>query len=255
MVLLHALGSSQRAWDPVLPRLTKHFEVFTVDLPGFGDSPCLPWPTTPTPHAIALQICEFLADVDIRNPHLVGNSLGGWIALEIARQQPVQSLTLLSPAGLWGDRPPRYAIASLRLSRWLSRKGGRPLDSVLATRVGRTLVLGQTHGRPWRLTTEQARRTISAMAAAPGFDSALSASDGIGFLGGAAITAPTTVAFGTRDFVLPRPASRRRTELPPAFISRQLPGCGHLPMFDAPDLVADLILHSALDDRRAVEPR
>src|SRR5512139_1270545 len=51
LVLLHPLGSDRRVWEPVLPRLARHFEVIALDLPGFGDSPALPERTEATPAA------------------------------------------------------------------------------------------------------------------------------------------------------------------------------------------------------------
>lgn len=49
LVLLHGLGSSRHAWDPVIPALAEQFEVLAIDLPGFGDSEPLPQ-SGPTPH-------------------------------------------------------------------------------------------------------------------------------------------------------------------------------------------------------------
>ena len=51
MVLLHLLGSSRQAWDPVAPALARHFDVIAVDLPGFGES--APLPGEPSPAALA----------------------------------------------------------------------------------------------------------------------------------------------------------------------------------------------------------
>ena len=101
LVLLHGLGSSRHAWDPVIPALAEQFEVLAVDLPGFGDSEPLPPPVEPTPAALAAAVAGLLDDLGITAPHIAGNSLGGWVALELARIRPPASVTLLSPAGLW----------------------------------------------------------------------------------------------------------------------------------------------------------
>jgi pimeloyl-ACP methyl ester carboxylesterase len=97
-VLLHALGSSRHVWEPVIAALSDHFDVIAVDLPGFGGSPPLPGTVTPTPAALAAAIADALDTTGVRRPHVVGNSLGGWIALELAALRPLASLTLLSPA-------------------------------------------------------------------------------------------------------------------------------------------------------------
>src|SRR4029077_15811232 len=59
-------------------------------------------------------VAGFLDEAGVTAPHVVGNSLGGWVALELATICPVTTLTLLSPAGLWRSRTPRYAPAPPR---------------------------------------------------------------------------------------------------------------------------------------------
>lgn len=122
LVLLHGLGSSRHAWDPVIPALAEQFEVLAIDLPGFGDSEPLPWPVEPTPAALAAAAAGFLDDLGITAPHIAGNSLGGWVALELARIRPPASVTLLSTAGQWRGDAPLYGLTSLRASRWLARR-------------------------------------------------------------------------------------------------------------------------------------
>ena len=105
LVLLHPLGSSRAAWDAIVPALAERFDVIAVDLPGFGASAPLPagidraQPSWPGRRGM-------LDDLRIDRPHLAGNSLGGWVAMELAKTRPVRSVTLLSPAGLWRAAPP-----------------------------------------------------------------------------------------------------------------------------------------------------
>lgn len=56
LVLLHALGLSRRAWDPVIPTLSEQFDVIAADLPGFGESSPLPPSTEPAPAALAAAV-------------------------------------------------------------------------------------------------------------------------------------------------------------------------------------------------------
>jgi len=88
MVLLHGLGFSRRSWDPVVPALAEHFDVLAVDLPGFGNSPALAG-VTPVPAALAATVAGLLDDLGIGSAHIVGNSLGGWVALELAQIRAV----------------------------------------------------------------------------------------------------------------------------------------------------------------------
>jgi pimeloyl-ACP methyl ester carboxylesterase len=245
LVLLHGLGMSRRAWDPVVAALAEHFDVIAVDLPAFGDSAPLPAGVEPAPAALAATVDDLLDDLGISDPHIVGNSLGGWVALELAELRPVASLTLLSPAGLWRDRTPIYDRATLRASRWLARHAGGLLCRLVRFRAARVLILGQTHGRPMHMTAEHARTTIRALGRCPGFDATLRATTHRSYRAGSALDAPITVAFGSRDLVLLRRQSRHLDQLPPETQVRDLPGCGHVPMSDDPNSVVALITATA----------
>jgi pimeloyl-ACP methyl ester carboxylesterase len=245
LVLLHALGSSRSCWAPVVPALAERFEVVTVDLPGFGGSAPLPAGVEPSPARLAESVADLLDDLGIDGPHVVGNSLGGWIGLELAAMRPLASLTLLAPAGLWRRGTPLYCLASLRLSRWASRHATGMLSRLVAHPLGRILVLGQTHGRPTRVTPERARAEISALGTAPGFEGALAATAHRHYGPGPDLETPVTVAIGSRDLVLLPHQSRHLDQLPPGTRSAALPGCGHLPMSDDPAAVVDLITASA----------
>jgi pimeloyl-ACP methyl ester carboxylesterase len=245
LVLLHGIGMSRRAWDPVIPALAEHFDVIAVDLPGFGDSPAPALPAELDPATIAAAVAELLDGLAVTAPHLVGNSLGGWTALELAAQRPAVSVTLLSPAGLWRKHTPLYCRVSLRATRWLACRLGRPLSRLVSWRVGRILVLGQTHGRPGKVAADDARRTIRAMATCPGFESALHATARRRYVASAPIGCPVTVAFGSRDWLLRPRQSRHLDELPALSRVAVLPRCGHVPMADDPAAVAALITSAA----------
>jgi len=240
LVLLHGLGSARQAWNPVLPALADQFDVIAIDLPGFGESDPLPVEVVPHPAVLAKSVARLLDDLGITRPHVVGNSLGGWVALELAAIRPVASLTLLSPAGLWRGRAPLYNRVSLRATRWFASHATGLLSRLMRYRLARVLVLGQTHGRPARTGAQYARMAVRAMGTCPGFEAAMRATEPRGYLAGPAIDAPVTVAFGSRDLLL-RAASRRLDELPPGTRVETLPGCGHVPMADDPSAVVALI--------------
>jgi pimeloyl-ACP methyl ester carboxylesterase len=253
LLLLHALGASRRSWDPVLPALAERFDVLAVDLPGFGAS--APLPTEPTPARLASAVGKLLDDLGIAEPHVAGNSLGGWVALELAAQRPVASLTLFAPAGLWRRGTPRYCRVSLRTAKWLVDHAGGLLSALMRSRGARILVLGQTHGRPARLTAEQARRAIADLRRCPGFASAYAATLPRRYDPPAPLDVPTSVAYGTRDRILLRRQSRDITRLPPRTRVHSLPGCGHLPMADDPDAVTAVITGTAASARPSRDRR
>jgi pimeloyl-ACP methyl ester carboxylesterase len=244
LVLLHALGLSSRAWDPVLPALASRFDVIAVDLPGFGDSAPLYGQAEVPPAKLAESVADLLDDLGVTAPHLAGNSLGGWVALELAARRPVASITLCSPAGLWRRNTPLYDRVSLRASRWLARRATASLSRLVNYRLGRILVLGQTHGRPTRLTAGYARAAVESLGRCPGFEAALAGTARRRYLATTPITAPVTVAFGSRDLLLRHPA-RRLDQLPPHTQAEVLPGCGHVPIADDPVAVAALITRTA----------
>jgi pimeloyl-ACP methyl ester carboxylesterase len=251
LILLHALGLSRHSWDPVVPALSKHFDVIAVDLPGCGDSPMMPPDVEPRPAALAAAVAGLLDELHIEAPHIAGNSLGGWVALELAGIHKMASLTLLSPAGLWRHSTPLYCLISLRATRWLCRHAARLLGHLVNHRLGRVLVLGQSHGRAASLSPDYAHATIRTMAACPGFDSVLSATAKRHYVAEPPVEVPVTIAFGSRDLVLLSNNARYLGELPPGTSVRPLPGCGHIPMTDDPNAVAALISSAVLSDKDA----
>lgn len=96
----------------MLPRLEERFEVLAVDLPGFGRSEPLPPGVDSTPDALADAVEDELARAGFDSAHIVGNSLGGWIALELARRGRALTVTAISPAGLQHRREKTGAPAS-----------------------------------------------------------------------------------------------------------------------------------------------
>jgi pimeloyl-ACP methyl ester carboxylesterase len=248
LVLLHGLGLSRQSWNPVIALLEESFDVIAIDLPGFGESAPLSPDAEPHPAAIAAVVAMTLSSLDIDLPHVVGNSLGGWVALELAALTPVSSITLLSPAGLWRERTPRYNRVSLTMVRALARFGRPVLHRLVGNGLARWVIFRQFVGRPVQLSPAQARQAISDLATAPGFRATLRATLRRAYLGGAPIEVPVCVSFGTRDLVLLPHQSRHLDQLPSHTRLLSLAGTGHVPMTDDPLAVASLIAHTAHPD-------
>ena len=107
LVLVHGLGSAGTIWKSLLPGLTRRFTVYAIDLPGHGEAD-LADNEKYDPKSLGQMILEFMEKVHgVRTLHVAGNSLGGWIALEMAALAPdrVASVTALAPAGLWFEAP------------------------------------------------------------------------------------------------------------------------------------------------------
>ena len=244
LVLLHGFGSSRRSWDPVVPALVDRRDVIAIDLPGHGDSAPSPRRKS-SPADFAVRVSELLDDLGLESAHFGGNSLGGWVALELAKQGRARSVTAFSPAGLWARTAPAYIRASLRQSRLNSRIIRRLAPNAPRTRLARALFFAQVSAHPTKVPYELGRRAVHDMATVSGFRRTLRGIERRRFEDGAQITVPVTVVFGVGDQVLLPRSARHRDQLPPSTRWIDLPGFGHLPMLDDPPTVARLLLEGS----------
>jgi pimeloyl-ACP methyl ester carboxylesterase len=241
LVLLHGTGSRRGVWDPVIERLSRERRTFAIDLPGFGDSP--PDGFEPNVEGYVARLRAWFAEQGLERPHVAGNSMGGGIALELARAGLVASVTAISPVGFWTQRELRYAQSSIRLLR----ATGKPLraiaPTIAASAVGRTALLGQMRARPWRVSVAETLAEVDAFVDAPWVEPALRGFARYRFRNGDELRGvPVTIAWGTRDaLLLPRQAARAQRMLPWAR-HVALRGCGHLPFHDDPEAVAAVLL-------------
>jgi pimeloyl-ACP methyl ester carboxylesterase len=241
LVLIHGLGGTRGIWRPQMERLARERDVIAVDMPGFGDSPVLA--ERPTPWAMARAIERMCAELGVQCPHVAGNSLGGWVAIEMAKASAAASLCLLSPAGLW-RRP--LGPRKVNTRRWARRV--RPLlGTLLRNRRAREALLQTTVGRPENLTLADAREVVLGWVDAPGYDAANDEMRTHICEGVELVEVPTTVAWGELDRLLAPPRPERR---PPGSSFVVLAGCGHTPNWDAPELIADLLLETSAGDPR-----
>lgn len=244
LLLIHGIGHRRQAWDPVLDRLAEHHDVIAVDLPGFGQSPPPPSDVPYTMAAAVELLSQACAELGVDRPHVAGNSLGGALALEMAVAGLAASATALSPAGFYTTAERRWALGTLGVDRFLVRATPRPVLRLVArSTLLRTLAMNTVVARPARLSAERAYGDMLALRNAPGYAAVARAAMHYRFRGIPQV--PVTVAWGTRDrILLPRQADRARAALPAAR-HVPLPGCGHVPMSDDPDLVAQVILDTA----------
>lgn len=233
LLLIHGLGATRGIWRPQVERLASERELILVDMPGFGDSPTLD--ETPTPWALGAAISAACAEIGIERPHVAGNSLGGWVAVEIAKAGGAASLCLISPAGLW-RRPlgPRKVDSR----KWAKRL--RPLlGGLIHSRGAREAMLRATVGRPENVPIADARRMINAWITAPGYEAANDEMRRYVCEDLDRVQVPTTIAWGELDRLVGPPRPERR---PPASRFLKLEGCGHTPNWDEPELISDLLL-------------
>jgi pimeloyl-ACP methyl ester carboxylesterase len=239
LVLLHGLGSTLRAWSPVLPALERTHDVLALDLPGFGESPPLRGRSTVPSLTDAVE--EVLDATGLEDVHVAGNSLGGWIALELARRGRTRSVVAISPAGMWTGRESAYAHRLLWVLRSIARLVAPCAEELTRTRAGRVAALSSMMRRPWREDQGEAAYALRALAKAPGWDETHAWTFSHSARGLEDISCPVRIAWGSRDLLLlPRQGPRFVRVIPGAEL-HPLPGLGHVPMSDDSALVARTI--------------
>lgn len=242
LILLHGIGHHWQAWRPVIARLSDGFDVIACDSPGFGRSDPLPPDVDPTIPAYTDAFERWLAASGLGEPHVAGNSMGGAIALELARRGAVASATALSPAGFWTAAERRYCQWSLGALLGLPASLRPAVLGLSRTRAGRAVLFAQLCRKPTHVPANEAEASLIDAWRSPAFARALEALTRYRYTAsGQHVSVPVTVAWGDRDLLLPYrlQAPRARRILPDA---RHLAlGVGHLPFFDDPDAVADVI--------------
>jgi pimeloyl-ACP methyl ester carboxylesterase len=250
LLLIHGIGHTWRGWRPMLPLLEERFDVLAVDMPGFGHSEALPSGVDSTPEALADAVEDEMGRAGFDRVHIAGNSLGGWVALELARRGRAETVTAISPAGLQNAREHDWGAGILRWMRWMARNAPPPAF-LYRHPAGRVLAAGPSCTRAWTKDPAQLREESELFASNPGFDATLPHTFGGQPRGLTTLDVPVLILWGTLDVVLLPRQGRRFERLIPRAELRYIRGIGHTPMSDAPEELAAAIEEFALDRRRA----
>ncbi|HYH54243.1 MAG TPA: alpha/beta hydrolase [Solirubrobacterales bacterium] len=243
LLLIHGLGGTRTVWEPVIPLLAGERQAHAVDMPGFGQTPPLPPEVEPTAAALARAVHEECLRNGVERPHVAGNSLGGWVALEMGRRDWAASVTALSPAGLWsrplGEAPSGGSRMLLRGSPWA--RAARPLlAAALQFPATRRAAFQSIAAHPERIPPDAARALVLGWLDGEGYDAANRAMRNHVFdPAGYPEEVPVTIAWCERDRLLGPPKPRRR---PAGSRFLVLPGVGHTPTWDDPELIARTLL-------------
>jgi pimeloyl-ACP methyl ester carboxylesterase len=246
IVLLHGFTGAWHHWRPLLPGLSARYEVIAPTLAGHDGGP--PFPEGAMSFASACDHLEgHLDEIGVGSAHFVGNSLGGGLTLELAKRGRARSVVALAPAGGWCDgdgeaqRLARFFAQQVRVSRLAARA----IPTVMARPRSRRAALrdAMRHGERMRaaeaveLSRSSARCAVSEAAIA-----ALRADSGLALGDLDRISCPVLLASPEFDRILPaeRHAPRFRREIP-GVESRTLADCGHVPMWDATELLVGMI--------------
>ena len=251
LVLVHGVTHRRQAWYPVLDRLCAHREVILVDLPGHGQSDPLCLDGRTVTEALSELFRGFLAEQGLDRPHVAGYSLGGRIALEAAARGDARAVTAFAPAGFWRTAAEcGYTRRVFTSAARISERIGPRAERLASSSAGRRLMYGLLMARPGRVGADHALGDLRAFEyARPALRLILDAATP--FTGHIPADVPVTVAWGSRDLILPPwQAEVARAVLPGAEHVR-LPGVGHVPMWDAPDEIVRLLLRDPVAQRAA----
>jgi pimeloyl-ACP methyl ester carboxylesterase len=254
LVLIHGIGHTWRGWKPMLPELERRFDVLAVDLPGHGHSAELPVGTNCTPDALADAVEREMIGAGFDSAHLAGNSLGGWISLELARRGRARTVSAISPAGLQHAREKQWGAGILRGMRWFAANAPAP-EALLRNPVTRSLLAGPATARPWRYNPDLLIESTKLFGSCPGLPAGLPYAVNAQPRGLTTLDTPVLVLWGKLDVILLPRQGRRFERLIPDCELRYLGGAGHVPMTDVPELLADAITEFALDRRHVGQGR
>ena len=184
---------------------------------------------------------DFFDELGLDRPAVAGNSLGGWISLELARRGRARAVAPINPAGFGLPRERAYSTRRLDVSARLARLIDPHLMPALRSGAIRTVAFWHLVAKPWRVPPDEAVTMAHNLARCPGFDATLEPLSELTFAAGHEIRVPVTLIWGTRDQILiPRQAERAKRVLPTARL-HWLKGAGHVPTYDAPAEIARLI--------------
>jgi len=224
VILLHGLGGDRGAWSFTVPALAARYHVYAPDQVGFGqsDKPALDYRVG----TLVDFLDVFYKKLGITRATLVGNSMGGWVALEFALAHPekVNRLVLVDSAG--------YSY---------KRTGGPPLTQEMLQGLNPSTLAGEKHlmalvfhNQMYSSDAFVERAFTAHLLKNDGYtidrfiDSVLRGEDVVdGRLGG--IKAPTLIVWGREDALVPLATAKALAEDIPGAETVILDGCGHVP--------------------------
>lgn len=244
LILIHGIGASSRCWEPIIPLLEDRYEIVNIDLPGHFLGAPVAKGVKPNVKAMVDAVEAMLDATGLATAHIVGNSLGGWIGLELGARGRAKSVTALAPGGGWK----RLSLTELRLlpffifQRTLALIGMPIRHWMMKTPARRRLAFKEVIERGDTLTADLAVHMEEAFVGCKVFWRLIFADVRSKLLRSAPIACPVSIVWGNKDAVLPLRtcADRWQRELPNAKWHLWL-GVGHMPMVDEPQRTVAVI--------------
>jgi pimeloyl-ACP methyl ester carboxylesterase len=259
IVLIHGFTGEPRSWDPLRARLERDHLVLAPATLGHCGGPPLPERLDAPREAMADALERDLDAAGLQTAHLVGSSLGGQLALELAGRGRARSVVALAPGGGWTEQRAVEKVGRLfrrtrRLTPWAARNAER-----LVARPGlRRLVFRDVVSHGERIPAGVARAMLRGSAECAIFDAIIASNEDGGWRRRdiPPLDVPVRVVWGTRDRILPiEHASAHWRETLSGADWVELEGAGHLPWFDDLDgveaLVREWVQRAAADQAAA----
>jgi len=243
LILLHGFTDTTRTWELVLPRLAAEHDVLVPALPGHLGGP--PLPAELGRDTLPDAVERAMDDAGIEAAHLAGNSLGAYVALQLAELGRARSVVAFAPAGGWvSERELHETLDFFVETNRLVRRSAPHADAIAATPAGRRSITQYVTVRHEHLPVDLVAHLLVGAAACDALPLIeLARREGYR-LDPERITCPVRIVWGTEDAVLPWPsaAARYREAWLPHADWVELEGVGHCPQLDVPLESAELIL-------------
>ncbi len=253
LLCIHGIGDTASAWRAVVGPLAHRHRLLLPTLPGHHGGPPLDRSSPVQLRQLVDHLERYLDAAGIDTAHVAGNSLGGWLAIELLARGRARSVVALCPAGGWqrGSRFERWLSTRMKASQRMARSAEPAMELLMRRPSLRRVVLADLSADAAHLDVGTARNFLRGLARCDGFSEILDAvvSERLPSIRPDDRT-PVVVAWGDKDRLLPPEANENglRAVLPNARFER-LAGAGHVPMHDDPRAVIQTIadLTAAVD--------
>jgi len=255
VVLVHGLGGQWQNWLENIPRLAQDRRVIAMDLPGFGCTPEPPDDVDVTITRYGRWVNELCDKLGLDQIDLVGNSMGGHIAAEVAIQFPerVKRLVLVSAAGISSAEVMHLPILTVgRIAAALATNSVTRYRRLAARPITRHMSLALVARHPRLLKADLAYEGFFKGGGKPGFDDALRASLDYDFRDRLDdVKVPTLIVWGERDSIIPTRDADEFERLIDDSRKVVMEDCGHIPMAERPQAFNDILVGFLDEEGRA----
>jgi len=255
VVLVHGLGGQWQNWLENIPRLAESRRVVAMDLPGFGLTPESEDDEEITITRYGHWVNELADRLGLEKVDLVGNSMGGYIAAEVAIQFPerVSRLVLVSAAGISSAETIQAPILTFgRIAAALAANSVTRYRYLAARPITRHISLALVARHPRLLKADLAYEVFFKGGGKPGFDDALRASLDYDFRDRLPdVKVPTLIVWGERDSIIPTRDADEFERVIEDSRKIVMEDCGHIPMAERPQTFNDLLVEFLDEEGRA----